>query len=377
MDYEYYNDSMNTSDFPSMKTQSHHSDYQISVRTDIGSTRDENQDRMSSAATSLGQLYIVADGMGGHKGGALAAQLTVDGIVEQLSEYPSDASIEDALRQAFDKTNHAIYEQAHSGDSETEGMGSTAVLALISWNEVHIAHVGDSRAYLFQQGALNCLTTDHTRVQKMLDAGILTPEEARDHTDASVLDRAIGTRPTVEVDIEKKFVLEKGDALLLCSDGLTGYVDDEEIEKVLRSEKSFQKTADRLVDLALQWGSKDNITVQLIQNGARTEMEKETKPRLTINRVTIVLIAVLIALLYFALRPTQDDKMNELLEQQTQVAGELNQLDQRRTTLEQQLSELQKNLTQVEAGLRKLDDETKQLKQQQKNIKQSIEKLKE
>lgn len=360
-----------------MKNQSHNSNYKIAVRTDIGRTRDENQDRMSSAAVKLGQLYIVADGMGGHKGGALAAQLTVDGLAKHLGEFSSDVPVEDALHQAFNKTNHTVYEQAHAGESETEGMGSTAVLALISGNEVHIAHVGDSRAYLFHQGQLRCLTTDHTRVQKMLDAGILNLEQARDHPDASVLERAIGNRPTVEADIETKLVLKEGDALLLCSDGLSGYVDNNEIEKVLRSETSFQKVVDRLVDLALDRGTEDNITVQFIQYGARTEMGNEIKPMLRTAIVTIVVIAVFIALLYFFVRPTKEAKINKLIEQQTLFDNKLKQLDQHRTTLEQQLLEIQNNLKQANKELQKLEKETEQMKEQQKDIKQSIKKLKE
>jgi protein phosphatase len=226
---------------------------------------------MGRMRVGLGELYIVADGMGGHKGGALAAQLTVEGLCYHLNKASAEARIRATLQQAFEATNKSVYDKARSGDPETQGMGSTAVLLLIAGRTAHVAHVGDSRAYLYRNGRLRRLTTDHTRAQKMVNAGILTSEEARDHPSASVLDRAIGIKPAVEIDMMKPLPLKKGDGLLLCTDGLSGCVADSEIEAVLRDASTIQEIPKCLFDLALRKKSNDNVTVQFLQYGERIQ----------------------------------------------------------------------------------------------------------
>lgn len=251
---------------------------EVGALSETGYVRGENQDRMSGSVSPVGHLYIVADGMGGHKGGALAAELTVDALRKHIGESPADKPLEILLRNAFAEANRIVYERGHSGDRETEGMGSTGVLLLVSGDTAKVAHVGDSRAYIFRNGRLSCLTTDHTRVQRMIDAGMLTPEEAEGHPDSSVLERAIGNRPEIVVDISDDLPLIEGDAFLLCSDGLSGYVSDSEIETVLKSHASVQEIPGFLVGLALGKGGGDNITVQYIQFGKRilTRPEKRS-----------------------------------------------------------------------------------------------------
>lgn len=257
-----------------------------------GPVRNENQDRMSAVELDYGKLFIVADGMGGHKGGALAAHLTIEGLVNDLRKAPRNSKVKVVLQHAFANTNNTIYEQANSGDPNTEKMGSTAVLLLTHGASAHVAHVGDSRAYLCRQGKLQRLTKDHTKVQRMLDAGILTPEEALEHPDASVLDRVMGNKPNVEVDIETKLTLKPGDGILLCSDGLSGSADDSDIEAVLRNTASVQEIPKRLYELALDRQSEDNITIQFIQYGKRFAIEKSKKRYL--NRIAAILIAIAI-----------------------------------------------------------------------------------
>ena len=252
---------------------SHEAQVEIGARSETGYVREENQDRMSGSRVPLGYLYIVADGMGGHKGGAFAAELTVQGLQRHVGEAPADSSVKKVIQAAFKNTNEAVYRKAHSGDPTIEGMGSTAVLLLISRQVATVAHVGDSRAYLYREGRLKQLTTDHTIVQKMVQAGMLKPEEAVDHPNANVLDRAIGNKPSVEVDISNELPLNDGDAVLLCSDGLSGYIADLEIESVLRSQAAVREIPDRLVELALQKGGEDNVTVQFIQYGTRKEAQ--------------------------------------------------------------------------------------------------------
>jgi PPM family protein phosphatase len=243
---------------------------EVGALSETGYVRDENQDRMSWSPVPLGQLYIVADGMGGHNGGALAAETAVQELQRHISQAPVGEPVDQVIHAAFKKANETVYAKAHSGDPATEGMGTTAVLLLISGQVANLAHVGDSRAYLYRNGRLSQLTTDHTVVQRMVQAGMLKPEEAADHPDASVLERAIGSKPDIEVDIRNE-LLREGDAILLCSDGLSGYVADAQIESVLRSQGTVRETAENLVKLTLEKGGKDNVTVQLVQYGARKE----------------------------------------------------------------------------------------------------------
>lgn len=253
---------------------------------------------MSGFMTKIGQVYIVADGMGGHRSGALAAELTVKGLQQYLSKVPPQLSVREAIQAAFEQTNQTVYEKAHCGDPATESMGSTAVLLLVTGSVTQVSHVGDSRAYLYRAGQLQQLTTDHSRVQRMVDAGMLTPAEARDHPESYLLERAIGQKPSIEVDIAPELPLEEGDGILLCTDGLCGYVDDQEIERVLRSGATVQEVTDRLVKLALAKGGHDNVTVQFIQYGRRREARSK-KARL-VRRITTPLLAVaLIGLLYY------------------------------------------------------------------------------
>ena len=243
---------------------------ELGALSETGYVRDENQDRMSWSPVPLGQLYIVADGMGGHNGGALAAEIAVQELQRHISQAPVGEPVEQVIHAAFKKANETVYAKAHSGDPATEGMGTTAVLLLISDQVANLAHVGDSRAYLYRNGRLAQLTTDHTVVQRMVQAGMLKPEEAADHPDASVLERAIGSKPDIEVDIRNE-LLREGDAILLCSDGLSGYVADAQIESVLRSQGTVRETAENLVKLTLEKGGKDNVTVQLVQYGTKKE----------------------------------------------------------------------------------------------------------
>jgi len=254
------------------------SQLEVGACSETGYVRDENQDRMTGDVGPLGPFYIVADGMGGHKGGALAAQLAIQELTQQIKEAPATQSVEQVIQAAFKKANETIYQKGHAGDPEVDGMGTTAVLLLISGKVARLAHVGDSRAYLYRDGELRQLTTDHTVVQKMVQAGMLKPEDAADHPNANVLERAIGTHESVEVDISKEVTLTDGDAILLCSDGLSGYVTYQEIKSTLQPPSTSQEIVTRLVNLALQKGGKDNVTVQFIQYGPRKAQQPVESP---------------------------------------------------------------------------------------------------
>jgi len=173
----------------------------VGARSETGYARHDNQDRMSRVSAKFGDVFIVSDGMGGHKGGAVAAEMTVKMLESKMVEAGANDEIGDAVKKAFEAANAAVYEKAHSGDSETEGMGATALMVVTRESSALVAHVGDSRAYLFRQGRLQRLTIDHTRVQRMVDAGMLSAKEAEEHPDAGLLERAMGNKPDIEVDI--------------------------------------------------------------------------------------------------------------------------------------------------------------------------------
>src|SRR5262245_8996156 len=167
---------------------------EVGALSETGYTREENQDRMSGSVVPLGHLYIVADGMGGHKAGALAAQMAVEELQRHIGGAAAGDPADMVIAAAFKAANDAVYTRSHSGDASTEGMGTTAVMLLISGRVAKVAHVGDSRAYLYRNGSLAQLTTDHTIVQRMVQAGMLKPEEAADHPQSSVLENRKSTR---------------------------------------------------------------------------------------------------------------------------------------------------------------------------------------
>lgn len=246
----------------------------LGARSETGFERSSNEDRMGWIRTAYGDAFIVSDGMGGYRGGALAAELTVHTLQEHLALIaPQSVHFADGIRQAFLSANREVFSQRHPEDPETSDMGATGVALVTCGSRAMIAHVGDSRAYLWRPGTdLRLLTNDHTRVQSMLDAGLLTPAQAAVYPDSSVLDRAIGHRPTVQVDVSDWINLQPGDMLLLCSDGLSGYVSDSEIESILRADGDVQNTTDRLIECALGKGGADNVTVQLVRFAPRQEI---------------------------------------------------------------------------------------------------------
>lgn len=241
----------------------------VGAKSHTGNVRTENQDRMGRFISPFGELYMVVDGMGGHKGGAAAAAMTVGGLETHLRSVPPGASPEQALQIAAQKTNAEIYQKATDGDPETENMGATLVLALVTGTRLLIAHAGDSRAYLFRDGKLSRLMRDHSVVQRMIDHNILTEDQARDHPDSNVITRAFGQKPEIELEVSAPLDLKEGDAVLLCTDGLCGYVDDQTIERVIGGQSDAQQIADALIDLALSVGGEDNVTVQFLQFGQR------------------------------------------------------------------------------------------------------------
>lgn len=218
---------------------------------------------MSRAATPFGDLYLLADGVGGHAGGAEAAQMTVDGFAAYLRQHP-DLPLRDALQNAALEISDTLRTRAASAGM-ARGMSSTIALVLVHERHATVAHAGDSRVYLIRNRELEQLTRDHSMSQRLLDDHLLTTEEATLHPGNSVLTQAIGGSTQVKLDISE-FDLLPGDALLLCSDGLWGYANQSEMQAIVTSpDLGPGGVADALLSLALRGGGGDNISIQFVR----------------------------------------------------------------------------------------------------------------
>ena len=225
--------------------------------TDVGKVRASNQDCL----VAEDGLFAVADGVGGHRGGEVASQTAVEALKAAFTERTTSGLVE-AVRNA----NHAVYERSQQ-DDHLRGMGTTmTAVALVEEDgeeRLAVVNVGDSRAYLLQQGELSQLTEDHSLVEELVRAGRLSPEDAIDHPQRSMITRALGLEPDVEVD-SWQLLPFAGDRVLLCSDGLTNEVRDDRIASVLRRVDDPQAAAAQLVDEAKANGGNDNISVIVI-----------------------------------------------------------------------------------------------------------------
>ena len=225
---------------------------EVGAATDLGRVREVNEDSYLVEAP----LYAVADGMGGHRGGDVASRLALD-TVETLFRRGDD-TLADQVREA----NRVVYERSAS-DQRVSGMGTTLTAVVVERATVHLAHVGDSRAYLLRAGDLRQITSDHTLVARMVKAGEITREEAAVHPHRNVVTRSLGTEPTLKVDEDTIALLDE-DRVLICSDGLTGMVAEDQIQAILEAEPDPQRVADRLVKAANRAGGIDNITVLVL-----------------------------------------------------------------------------------------------------------------
>lgn len=227
--------------------------------TDVGQVRMVNQDAFGEfGGTNDGRrLLLVADGMGGHRGGEVASQLTIDTVRTCFERDSSEAG--EFIRSSLETANQKVYEKSRA-DAELAGMGTTAVALLFDGSDRGwVAHVGDSRAYRLRGGELSQITDDHSVVGELVRRGQLTPEEARVHPQSNEILRAIGTQPEVQVDVQQ-IELARGDRFLLCSDGLSGMVTDDEIAEVLGAEAPANAVR-MLIERANLAGGTDNITV--------------------------------------------------------------------------------------------------------------------
>ena len=236
--------------------------------TDIGKKRKLNQDFVFASDEPVGNLpnvYIVADGMGGHNAGDYASKCTVETVVREIRGCFEKSPIR-ILSKAIRVANDQIRMRARE-DSSLYGMGTTIVVAACLGKYLQVANVGDSRLYIVGD-KIRQITRDHSLVEEMVRMGGIGREEARNHPDKNIITRAIGARDTIEIDFFHE-ELKSGEIVLMCSDGLTNMLEDEEIEGILKGQGTMEERADRLVEAANQNGGKDNITVIVIDAFAR------------------------------------------------------------------------------------------------------------
>ena len=252
-------------------------------RTDVGCVRDHNEDSLVVAPP----LFAVADGMGGHAAGEVASEIAVN-VLAELAPKDLDGA---ALEHAVEEANHEIIRAARDGRGR-EGMGTTLTACMLENERLVIAQVGDSRAYLLHHGKLQQLTRDHSLMADMIEAGQLTPEEARHHPQRSVITRALGSDPNTRPDMYEINV-ETGDRLLVCSDGLSSMIEDEQIEAVMRRVPDPQRCASQLVNEAIAAGGHDNVTVIVSNVTGFAEKRRRTLARKTKFSVALVLVLFL------------------------------------------------------------------------------------
>jgi protein phosphatase len=256
----------------------------VVVKTDLGNVRTNNEDAGSffkvadeNIIREKGYLLLVADGMGGHNAGEVASKMAVEIIHEEYFKSGGDSNKEKLLSKAFNAANKKIFDLASANESY-KGMGTTCTALVVIGKTIYYAHAGDSRAYLYKNNAITRLTEDHTYVQQLVKNGDITAAEADTHPQRNILTNAMGTKPALRVDTgAAATTFDEGDRLLLCSDGLYDYLNDNELATALRYE-SLQDAADYLVDEAKRRGGKDNITVVLAE---KTATLNETALKLT------------------------------------------------------------------------------------------------
>lgn len=229
---------------------------ETTVATDVGRQRRDNED--SSYAS--GSVFVVADGMGGAQSGEVASKIVVDAFSSGL---PETGTAEERLAVVVQRANREIHERSRS-EAANAGMGTTVTAAYLDGDAIAIAHVGDSRAYLLRDGELRRLTEDHSLVEELVRGGRLTEEEAAEHPQRSVITRALGIEPIVEIDTWT-YPLRPGDVVLLCSDGLTSMVSEQQLQRVVVAAPTLNEAAQRLIDAANEAGGRDNITVVLFR----------------------------------------------------------------------------------------------------------------
>ncbi len=278
--------------------------WNIASLSDTGRVRSQNEDRCGAFANASGaRLFVVADGMGGHRGGATASRIAVDALAAALTRAGTDSSVSgisgisgDWLADAIRAANRNVHAAA-AKDAELNGMGTTLVAILVAASgAAWVAHVGDSRAYRLREGVLEPLTEDHSVVAEMVRRGLITPEEAEIHPRRNEILRSVGIEPDVEPELSE-LELRPGDRVLLCSDGLCGVVPAAELEQLLAAQ-SPAEAVESAVELANSLGGPDNITAVIAEIPDQPDAPATAKSRGTgASTLALALLVALVAAL--------------------------------------------------------------------------------
>ena len=232
--------------------------------TDVGRCREINQDYVFCSVEPVGglpNLFVVADGMGGHRAGDLASRYTVEGIIDDIREAQSNNPI-NVISDAISKANSRLISKSKESDAYY-GMGTTIVLCTVIDKTIYVANVGDSRLYIYD-GKLQQITRDHSLVEEMISLGKINRSEARTHEKKNIITRAVGAYDEIVADFFEAD-LKSGNMIIMCSDGLTNMVDDFELEKILNKDITIKEKVKELIDAANENGGRDNIAVVIIE----------------------------------------------------------------------------------------------------------------
>jgi serine/threonine protein phosphatase PrpC len=273
--------------------------------SDPGQVRELNEDYFGTPETmeisldlveQKGRLYAVADGMGGHAAGEVASQQAIFTLFREYYASPC-AEIVKRMAEAIEAANVEVHAQASSDRAKT-GMGTTLVAAVLKGDDLYVANVGDSRAYLVREQSIEQITKDHSWVNEQVQAGIITEQEAREHLYRNIITRSLGTKPNVDIDFFQRKV-HPGDVLVLCCDGLSNEVEDNEITRIV-SATDPEEAAQKLIDLANQRGGPDNITAIVVKIGEVVKAPLPVLPLAIGGGLVVILIA---AAVYFGRGP--------------------------------------------------------------------------
>lgn len=240
----------------------------IGVKSDIGNRRDMNQDSYYLGSKEDIPLFIIADGMGGHKAGEVASEMAISIIKEKFLKEKENlekkrTEIALLIKNAIEEANSKILQESIE-NKECRGMGTTITMAYILVDKLFIGHIGDSRAYLLRKNDFVQLTEDHSLVAQLVKNGSISKEEAQCHPQKNIITRAVGTDSNIEIDIIIKDI-DKEDIILFCTDGLTNMVGDSKIKEILLTSENMQAACEDLVNIANENGGLDNITVMAVK----------------------------------------------------------------------------------------------------------------
>lgn len=270
------------------------SEIEIGNLTDVGRKRSNNEDSYGLFRFGPDEiLALVADGMGGHASGEVASRLAVETLRQIYEKERTEQDMLGTLKSALEITNFTILQKSMESQG-LHGMGTTATVLVLKEGQAFIGHVGDSRAYLLRDGALSQVTRDHSVVERMVERGLLSREEARNHPQRNVIYQTLGVNRDLEPELHGPIPVSPGDTFLLCTDGLSNLVTNEEISEIVRG-ASPQKACEQLVNLANQRGGHDNITLQILKAGGK--VRKARQPFLEGKRYLLAIFILVLGLL--------------------------------------------------------------------------------